>query len=156
MRRPDKSSVISVQWSDSKMDSQIDPPGDHYIEFTKIHALFLVCSIITYIGDIILGDSYLYFRYVFFVPYPVFCCCERHIFVEFTWLVSYLFPIADFILAITYIQSGYYWYCLITVCLTVFPTLAVQVFSVRWHQLDGLMTKSFWVIHAFLLGVIQR
>lgn len=66
------------------------------------------------------------------------------------------FQSLDVVLAFTYIQSGYYWYCFITVCLTLFPTLAVQVFSIRWHQHDGIMTKSFWIVHAFLFGVIQR
>ena len=37
-----------------------------YIEFTKVHAFFLVCSILTYIGDIILGEKIGFF---FFHPH---------------------------------------------------------------------------------------
>ncbi len=56
----------------------------------------------------------------------------------------------------TYIYDGYYWYAVVTVFLVLVPTLLVQIFSVRWHQMDNMMTRPIWVIHSCLLGVLHR
>ena len=32
----------------------------------------------------------------------------------------------------------------------------MQVFSVRWHEIDEVMNGATWVIHSLLLGVIHR
>lgn len=62
----------------------------------------------------------------------------------------------DFILAATYAYDGYYWYCFVTVFLVLVPTVAVQIFSVRWHQMDNMMTKPIWAMHSVMLGVLHR
>ena len=74
----------------------------------------------------------------------------------------------DLIVAITYFLDGLwhgdsegYWYCFTTICLVLLPTIAVQVFSLRWHQMDSKangskLAKSIWFIHAALLGVVHR
>ena len=74
----------------------------------------------------------------------------------------------DLIVAITYFLDGLwhgdsegYWYCFTTICLVLLPTIAVQVFSLRWHQMDSKangskLAKSIWFIHASLLGVVHR
>ena len=76
------------------------------------------------------------------------------------------FFILDVIVAITYLYDGMYpseaddedgyWYCFTTVCLVLLPTIAVQIFSIRWHQMDEMMSKSYWAIHSALLGVAHR
>ena len=66
------------------------------------------------------------------------------------------FSLQDVILATTYFSDGYYWYCFITVCLVVFPTLVVQLFSARWHYMDELMDSGLWILHVLGLGVVHR
>lgn len=34
--------------------------------------------------------------------------------------------------------------------------MILQVFSVRWHEIDEVMNGATWVIHTLLLGVIHR
>ena len=68
----------------------------------------------------------------------------------------FFFYFSDVILAATYIYDGYIWYAIITIIFTVVPTLVVQIFSIRWHQMDEMMTKSLWLIHSLFLGVLQR
>ena len=70
--------------------------------------------------------------------------------------MSPLFLFSDVILAITYLSDGYYWYSLITVCLVLFPTVIVQIFSARWHIMDEVMDYATWIIHYSLLGVLHR
>ena len=65
-------------------------------------------------------------------------------------------PSLDVILAVTYFSDGYYAYGAATAALAFVPTVAVQVFSVRWHQIDEVMNSATWVIHSLLLGVIHR
>lgn len=64
--------------------------------------------------------------------------------------------ILDVVLASTYLYDGLIWYGLITLGLTLLPTLLVQIFSVRWHQMDGWMSRPLWAIHALLMGVLHR
>ena len=63
---------------------------------------------------------------------------------------------SDVILAVTYLMDGYYTYALITLCLVLLPTVVVQIFSVRWHQMDEVFNKPILIIHSVLLGVIHR
>jgi len=66
------------------------------------------------------------------------------------------FIFADIVVSGTYIYDGYYWYGFINLSLVLIPTLLVQIFSIRWFQMDSMMKKSYWYIHASLLGVVQR
>ena len=66
-----------------------------------------------------------------------------------------LFPI-DVILAGTYFTDSNPGYGAITLSLVIISTVVVQIFSVRWHQMDGFMNKGLWVAHAFGMGVIHR
>jgi hypothetical protein len=52
--------------------------------------------------------------------------------------------------------DGYIWYSVITLFLVFVPTLLVQIFSIRWHQMDDMMSKPIWAIHSCLLGVLHR
>ena len=82
--------------------------------------------------------------------------------------VKLQYLILDVIVATTYLWDAIfyndpegYWYCFTTFCLVLLPTIAVQIFSIRWHQMDneanGLsMTKPLWFIHSTLLGVVHR
>ena len=80
-----------------------------------------------------------------------------HAFVLLCSIFTYIVDVAlDVILAVTYLSDGYYWYGLITVLLAFVPTFLVQIFSVRWHQIDEVMNKAYWIIHSLLLGVLHR
>lgn len=56
----------------------------------------------------------------------------------------------------TYFTDGYHWYGLITLSLVLFPTLVVQVFSVRWHMMDEAMNAALGIIHSLMLGLLHR
>lgn len=72
-------------------------------------------------------------------------------------VITYLVDVAlDVVLAVTYFTDGYPWYCVLTVILVLFPNIIVQIFSIRWHQMDEAMEKGLWTIHACLLGVVHR
>lgn len=72
-------------------------------------------------------------------------------------ITNHNFPVfTDIILASTYFYDGLFYYGLITVGFTFIPTILVQVFSVRWHQLDQIMSRPLWVIHSCLMGVLHR
>ncbi len=64
--------------------------------------------------------------------------------------------ISDIVVSGTYIYDGYYWYGFINLTLVIVPTLLVQIFSVRWFQMDSMMKRFYWYIHASLLGVVHR
>ncbi len=67
-----------------------------------------------------------------------------------------IFTISDIILASTYIYDGLIWYGVITLLFTICPTVLVQIFSIRWHQMDEMMNRPMWAIHTALMGVIHR
>jgi hypothetical protein len=72
-------------------------------------------------------------------------------------IFTYIVDVAlDVILAVTYLSDGYTWYGVITVALAFVPTLVVQVFSVRWHMIDEVMNRAYWIIHSMMLGVLHR
>ena len=60
------------------------------------------------------------------------------------------------VLVATYIYDTYYTYALITAFLVLGPTIIVQIFSIRWHQMDGTMSKFLWAMHSLLFGVPHR
>ena len=62
----------------------------------------------------------------------------------------------DIVVSVTYFYDGYNWYGCINLGLVLVPSILVQVFSVRWFQMDSLMKKSYWCYHTLLMGVIQR
>ena len=64
--------------------------------------------------------------------------------------------LADVVLVATYIYDTYYTYALITAFLVLGPTIIVQIFSIRWHQMDGTMSKFLWTMHSLLFGVPHR
>lgn len=64
--------------------------------------------------------------------------------------------VSDIILATTYIYDGYYWYALITLFFVFMPTIIVQIFSIRWHHMDDMLSKGVWALHGLLLGVLHR
>ena len=66
------------------------------------------------------------------------------------------FSLADVVLVATYIYDTYYTYALITAFLVLGPTIIVQIFSIRWHQMDGTMSKFLWTMHSLLFGVPHR
>ena len=63
---------------------------------------------------------------------------------------------SDVVVSATYFYDGYFWYGSINLGLVLVPTVIVQVFSFRWYQMDSMMKKSYWYIHALLMGVVQR
>ena len=88
----------------------------HSLNFTYIHAAFIIGAVFTYLVDQVL----------------------------------------DLILATTYIYDGHYAYAAIILVIVLLPSLIVQIFSVRWHQIDGVMTRPKWTIHVLLMGVLHR
>ena len=136
-------------------------------EFTYLHAVFIVGSIFTYIVDLILGK---YYKNIVLIRLNLILKTENFfcIFCSLQSTINVLGYILDVIVAITYLYDSIYygdpegyWYCFTTVCLVLLPTIGVQIFSIRWHQMDSKanshpMAKSFWFIHSVLLGVVHR
>ena len=83
---------------------------------------------------------------------------------EFFFLICtyhwFIFFFTDIILAGTYFSDGNITYGIITLCFVIISSIIVQVFSVRWHQMDdsiGLgMSRPLWIAHTFLMGVLHR
>ena len=119
------------------MTEYVNKMGKNAWDFTHLHAFFLFCSIVTYLADVTLGESTNHLL--------------NELFINTTLSVS-----ADVILAATYFSDGYYWYCIITVCLVAGPTLVVQLFSARWHHMDECMDSGMWILHFLGLGVVHR
>ncbi len=115
-----------------------------YEVFTYWHVFFLVGAILTYFIDLVLGK----------VKSPA---ASQDVGgpQECTLLIS-AFPFSDVVVSGTYIYDGYYWYGCINLSLVLVPTLLVQVFSVRWFQMDSMMKRCYWYIHASFMGVVHR
>ena len=73
--------------------------------------------------------------------------------IHFTLLKN---TISDVIVSITYFSDGYIGYAFVTLCFVFIPTVIVQIFSIRWHQRDNMITQAIWAAHAVLMGVVQR
>jgi len=86
---------------------------------------------------------------------------------RFTWtdmicvtfsIVTYLADIStDILLICLYIKDSHSAWAAITLVFFIFPAIVVQVFSYRWHQLDGRRI-SFWLLmsHFFLVAPVHR
>ena len=133
-------------------------------EFTYLYAVCIVGSIFTYIVDLILGKLLKHISFYLFITL-LRCNLIHFIFEIFQTLTLF---VSDIIVAITYLFDAIYhndvdgyWYCFATISLVLLPTIAVQIFSIRWHQMDNnanghSMTKILWTIHITLLGVVHR
>ena len=71
-------------------------------------------------------------------------------------MCSLLFYFIDIVLAGTYFHDGNWGYGVITSSLVIISMIIVQIFSVRWHQMDESMNRILWVVHTFLMGVLHR
>ena len=132
-----------------------------YFEFTYLHAVFIVGSIFTYMVDLILGKFYILLtKYYLYTMHLIQKCNSRSNLI-YTYFLDLIVAITYFLDGLWHGDSEGYWYCFTTICLVLLPTIAVQVFSLRWHQMDSKangskLAKSIWFIHAALLGVVHR
>ena len=104
--------------------------------YSHLHTTFLATSVITYVGDIVLGES----EY------------NQRVMLK---LVIWIF-FSDVILAVTFFSKSEILYGLMSISMVIFPTLLVQIFSVRWYQIDNAMNKALWIIHGATLGIAYR
>ena len=132
-----------------------------YFEFTYLHAVFIVGSIFTYMVDLILGKFIYHLQNISFINKIQNCDSRSNLIYIYTYVLDLSVAITYFLDGVWHGDSEGYWYCFTTICLVLLPTIAVQVFSLRWHQMDSKangskLAKSIWFIHAALLGVVHR
>ena len=85
-------------WSQIKVKMEKHEEIGPTLNFTYIHAAFIIGAVFTYLVDQVL----------------------------------------DLILATTYIYDGHYAYAAIILVIVLLPSLIVQIFSVRWHQIGNV------------------
>jgi len=67
-----------------------------------------------------------------------------------------LIVFSDIFLVCEYFSEGFLWWAGLTLALVVVPTLIVEVFSIRWHSLDGNASCTAWTAHFLCLGIAHR
>jgi XK-related protein len=66
------------------------------------------------------------------------------------------FFFSDIFLVVEYTTEGFYPWAGLTLALVILPTLVVEIFSIRWHSLDGNATRTAWLAHFLCLGIAHR
>lgn len=81
---------------------------------------------------------------------------RRQIYIMYLRLISGSTLISDIFLVVEYAAEGFYPWAGLTLALVVVPTLIVEVFSIRWHSLDGNASRTAWTAHFLCLGIAHR
>lgn len=62
----------------------------------------------------------------------------------------------DIILVAEYWRRGLLYWCVSTMSLILIPSIIINIFSFRWHILDGTLNFPHWITHLGLLGIVHR
>ncbi|CAB4060466.1 unnamed protein product [Lepeophtheirus salmonis] len=76
-------------------------------------------------------------------------------------ILTYLVDISlDTMVALSYFQKGELIYSLVTILLILIPAICIQIFSIRWLQMDldpeESLSKREVIVHLGLIGIIHR